>query len=509
MVCSIDHLASSAGIAMLRAGGTAADAAVAASGVLAVTTQHACGMGGDLFALVHDGDGPPAALRSAGPAGSGASAASMRAEGLARVPMRGDIRAVTVPGCVDGWLALHRRFGRLPLADVLAPAAGYASQGFPASPLLCAAVRLIDDVSGADDYTAAAPLRPGRIVRRPGVADALAAIVAGGRDGFYGGPFGAGLIALGGGLYSDDDLRAPIAAWVDPIAVRAWEHDVWTVPPPSQGYIALGAAWIASGLPLPADPDEAAWVHLLVEAAKWAGHDRESVLHDRADGAALVSPERLAPRRDAITVDERSAPPGIGQDGGTIHLCVVDRDRMGVSLIQSNASGWGAHIVEPATRIFLQDRGIGFSLADGHPAELAPRRMPRHTLSPALVTRPDGSLRSVLGTMGGDSQTQIVLQLLARTLHAGESPGKAISAPRWRLGDGGFAVWEGGADLVALEPDAPGSWERGLAARSHPVERVDMGPVGGFGHAHLIEVGDGALAGAADPRAITGAAVGC
>jgi gamma-glutamyltranspeptidase/glutathione hydrolase len=430
----------------------------------------------------------------------------MRAEGLTRVPLRGDIRAVTVPGCVDGWLTLHERFGRVSLARVLEPARRYAAEGFPASPLLCAAVALIAAVEGADDYVMPGrPLRPGTIVRRPGVAEALEAIVTEGRDGFYRGPFGAGLLALGHGLYSPEDLAVSGATWVDPLCLQAWDHDVWTVPPPSQGYMALGAAWIASGLPLPDDPADGRWVHLLVEAAKWAGHDRDAVLDDRADGFALVAQDRLRPWRDAIDVATRTAPPAPSQSGGTIYLCSVDDQRMGVSLIQSNASGWGAHIVEPNTRIFLHDRGLGFSLQAGHRAELSPGRMPRHTLSPAIVTRPDGSLRMVLGTMGGDSQTQIVLQLLARTLHAGQSPGAAISAPRWRLADGGFYVWDEGADRVALEPDAPAAWDQGLAARGHPTERVDVGPVGGFGHAHLIDVGHGVLAGAADPRAITGA----
>ena len=168
MVCSVDHLASSAGVAMLRAGGSAADAAVATSAVLAVTTQNMCGMGGDLFALVHYRNGqPPACLNASGRAGSGADPERLRAEGHSTMPFRGDIRSVPVPGCVDGWLSLHGRFGRLPLADVLAPAIDLAENGFPAAPLLAAAVPVLAGVAGAEDFTART-VSVGTRIRRPG-----------------------------------------------------------------------------------------------------------------------------------------------------------------------------------------------------------------------------------------------------------------------------------------------------------------------------------------------------
>jgi gamma-glutamyltranspeptidase/glutathione hydrolase len=183
MVCAVDHLAAQAGLEMLRLGGGAADAAVATSAVLAVTTQHMCGMGGDLLAVVVPPGGQPVALNASGRAGAGADPDRLRAEGHAAMPWRDDIRSVTVPGCVDGWLALHADWGRLPLADVLAPARWYATEGFPVSPTLAAAVAAVAHLPGAADYVLAAPLRPGALVRRPGVGRALAAIVAGGRDG--------------------------------------------------------------------------------------------------------------------------------------------------------------------------------------------------------------------------------------------------------------------------------------------------------------------------------------
>ena len=508
MVCSVDHLASSAGIAMLRAGGSAADAAIATSAVLAVTTQHMCGMGGDLFAIVHHERGAPAVLNASGRAGSGADPERMRADGHTAMPMTGDIRSVPVPGCVDGWLALHGRFGRLPLTTVLEPARRYAIDGFPASPILAWSASTVLDLPGAGDYRAAGTIAPGTLIRRPGVARALAAVAEGGREAFYRGEFGAGLLALGDGEYEPDDLTTANADWVEPLGIDAWGHRVWTVPPNSQGYLTLAAAGILQAFDLPADPAESLWAHLLIEAARQAGFDRFDALFEGADGHALIEPGRLSARGAAIHSEAAASLPDPRlQAGGTIYLCAVDEDRMGVSLIQSNASGWGAHIVEPVTGIFLQDRGIGFNLEPGHPAEYGPRRRPPHTLAPALVTTENGELVMVLGTMGGDSQPQIILQLLARMLHAGQTPGAALAAPRWVLasiGGGDFGTWRSrGAVEVQLEAGAPDGWRSGLEQRGHRTASPFH-----VGHAHVIAIEGDHLAGAADPRALAEAAAG-
>lgn len=514
MVCSVDHLASEAGVAVLRSGGTAADAAVATSAVLAVTTQHMCGMGGDLFAVVHHEQGAPVVLNASGRAGSGADPDRLLAEGATTMPFRGDIRSVPVPGCVDGWLALHERFGRLALADVLAPAIDAAEHGFPASPTLAQAITLITDVPGADDYTDPGQVAAGTVLRRPGVARALQAIVAGGRAAWYEGEFGEGLLALGrhadgSAEYEPADLATPNADWVEALGLRAFGHDLWTVPPNSQGYLTLAGAWIAEGLPLPDDPHDPAWAHLLIEAARQAGRDRLAVLHEHADGAALLDRDELGRRRGDIDVERAAVLGGTYRDGGTIHLATVDSNRTGVSLIQSNAAGWGAHLVVPGARVFLQNRGLGFSLQPGHPARYGPGRRPPHTLAPALITTPVGDLHTVLGTMGGDSQPQVLLQLVARTLQAGHGPGRAVAAGRFALaGPSGFTTWDQGGDVtVQVEGNAPGGWLEGLQARGH---RAQAAPAWshGFGHAHLITVQDGRLAGASDPRARTGAASG-
>ena len=523
MVSTIDHAATAVGVDLLRRGGSAADAAVGANAVLAVTSPHACGPGGDLWALVHDGSGPPVALNAAGFAGSGADAARLRAQGLDRIPLRDHISSVTVPGAVDGWLALHGRYGRLPLTEVLSEAVRMASDGFAASPHLADRAPEVADVEGNTDI--AADLRPGGIVRRPGTAQALEAIAAQGRAGFYGGEFGRALLDLGAGEYSPADLDTPIARWVEPVRATAFGCDLWTVPPPSQGYLTLASAWIADGLdghgldlgsPDSSTPAaDGRWAHLLVEAASMAAYDRHQALHEGAEGRILVHPARLTPRRDAIDPARAAnvvAPAAVSaaDPGDTTYLCAVDADRMGVSLINSNASGFGAHLVAGDTGIFLHDRGIGFSLEPGHPALYAPGRRPPHTLAPALVTRPDGTLRMVLGTMGGDSQPQILLQLLHRILKLGQSPGAAVSAGRWTLapvGDAdGFSTWRPGNLRKVLIEDPASGWAPELAALGHAVEEA---PDAGFGHAHVIEAtAAGTLAAAADPRALIAAAAG-
>jgi gamma-glutamyltranspeptidase / glutathione hydrolase len=510
MVCSVDHLASSAGVAVLRGGGSAVDAAIATSAVLAVTTPHMCGMGGDLFALVHDGS--VAALDASGRAGSGADPDRLRSEGVTRMPIHGDIRSVPVPGCVDGWLALHERFGRLDLADVLAAAITYASDGFPAGTMLASMSPLIAGVEGAHELSPPTGLRAGQRVQRPGVARALEAIVRSGRDGFYGGEFGEGLLELGAGEFAPDDLARPLADWVAPLGRRVWGADVWTIPPASQGYLTLASCLIAEGLALPERADDPAWAHLLAESCRQAGWDRPDRLHAGADPDELLDPGELARRRAAIRSDAVSPLPHPVEDGGTIHLAVVDRDRMGVSLIQSNASGFGAHLFVPGTGINLHDRGLGFSLVAGHPAEYGPGRRPPHTLAPALVTNPDGSIRAVIGSMGGDAQPQIVTQLLARFLGLGQPPARVVQSPRFvlaRHAEGrGFDTWDE-PDLLGLdiEADAEPWWRAGLEARGHSV-RVVPAANHGMGHAHLIAVDSEAVAGASDWRAGAGAAVG-
>ena len=241
-----------------------------------------------------------------------------------------------------------------------------------------------------------------------------------------------------------------------------------------------------------------------------AGFDRPEVLFDGADGDALLAV--IDARVGAIDVERASGVVAPGLAGDTTYLCTVDEAGMGVSLIQSNASGFGSWLAEPNTGINVHNRGLGFSLTPGNRAELTPGKRPPHTLSPALATRGD-ALVSVFGAMGGDAQPQILLQLAARLFHHGESPSVAVPAGRWALSgpSTGFDTWsegasepDGGRLTVDIEGQAPDTWAGELAGRGHrvkPVGRYDSS----FGHAHAIVVGaDGTRTGAADPRTVVG-----
>jgi gamma-glutamyltranspeptidase/glutathione hydrolase len=513
MVNSVDNLATQAGVEMLRRGGSAADAAIAANAVLAVVLQNQCGLGGDLFALVHGGGtASPVALNASGRSGSGADVDALRAAGLSEIPATHDVRAGTVPGCVDGWSALHQRFGQLEMAEILGPAIGYAREGFPTSPYYATVLKTISDTPAGRQVIPAGPPRPGQVLRQPGLARTLEGIANQGRAGFYQGEFGESLVKLGAGLFTAEDLRDDNAAWVTPLSRRVWGHDLWAPPPSSQGYLALSSAWIADGLGLPADSDDPAWAHLLIEASRQAAYDRLEVLYDGADGAALLSPARLEPRMKRITdaaATEFTIPPF---QGGTTYLSVVDGNGLAISLMESLTMAFGSQLVVGDTGVFLHNRGIGFSLEQGHPNEYGPRKRPAHTLAPAMITRPDGSFFATLGSRGGDIQPQVVLQLAARLLANGQDPAEAVAAPRWALrgiaGAGLFSVWQArGSVLVGLEAGVPESWQPALKARGHAVE-MDSSYSHAFGHAQVVTASDGYLAGAADPRALSGAVGG-
>jgi gamma-glutamyltranspeptidase/glutathione hydrolase len=524
MVAAADRLAGSAGVSMLARGGNAADAIVAAAAVMAVVGPHLCGLGGDALAMVKAPGAGPVALFAVGRAGSGADPDRLRAEGHDDMPLRGDVRSVPVPGAVDGWLALHGRYGSVPWDEVLAPAIGIAEEGFATSLLLALASHLVAGIPGASQLCPDGPLEPGQLVRLPGIARTLRLVASDGRDAFYGGEFGRALIELGQGEYAPDDLARPLAQWTEPLVLRAFGHDLWTVPPPSQGYLTLAGTWIAEHVGIPSDPSDPLWPHLIAEAARVASVDRPAVLYDGAVGEQLLAPGRLGPRATSIdrerttssTQDDTSRPPsaGLSSDGDTTHICAVDADGLGISLTQSNALDFGAHLIAGETGIFLHNRGVGFSLESGHPAGYGPRRRPTHTLSPAVVTRPDGSLAQVIGTMGGDAQPMILLQLLVRLLHAGEDPATAISAARLvheAPGAPPFRLWQAPSRSLLMESNVPPSWHEGLESRGHRVRVVGaLNPVE-VGCSQIISVdmsGDGiTITGASDPRSPDGDAV--
>jgi gamma-glutamyltranspeptidase / glutathione hydrolase len=529
MVNAADHLAAQAGVGALERGGSAADAAVAAAAVMAVTSPHLCGMGGDLLAMVSSPDADPVALLAIGRAGSGVDAARLRAEGHTVMPVRGDVSSVPVPGAVDGWLALLERFGRLPLETVFGPAITLAEEGFVASLLLALASHLIWEVPGAQQLCPNGPLEIEQHVRLPGTARALRAIVTDGRDGFYRGEFGRELVELGRGVFAPADLDHDAAQWCTPLRLRVWNHDLWTVPPPSQGYLTLASSWIAQQVGLGDDPSDPLWAHLVIEASRAAGHDRPEMLYDGADGMALLTEARLGAAADRIRADA-AAPPDVERapadtagatiprlgDGDTTHLCAIDADGLGISLTQSNALDFGSHLVAGSTGIFLHNRGLGFSLEVDHPAALAPGRRPPHTLSPMLATTPDGSLSHLIGAMGGDAQPQIHLQVLARMLRGGQDPATAITAARLALdapAAGPFRLWWGDDLGVCMEAHAPVEWQHGLQTRGHQVNRIGAFDPTAVGCSQIISVvrdadqGTRHYVGASDPRSPTGSTV--
>ena len=307
---------------------------------------------------------------------------------------------------------------------------------------------------------------------------------------------------------------------------RAWGHDLWTVPPPSQGYLTLAGAAVAEMLGLGADPDDPAWAHLLVEAWRAVGHDRPDVLFDGADGAALLAPERLAAAAARVSAAD-AAPPDVGPgrgtagpavarlgDGDTTHLCAIDADGLGVSLTQSNALDFGSHLVEPATGIFLHNRGVGFSLLEGHPAEVGPGRRPPHTLSPMLVT---------VARRGTHAPGRRHGRRPAAADHQPAAGPPAARRPGPRHGGGGGAPGAGRAErravptVVGRRPDGAGRVRRagglgrgagGARARVRAIRAFD--PVA-VGCAQVITMrrdgrGEPLFAGASDPRSPEGAA---
>lgn len=506
-VAAANELAAAAGAGVLSLGGNAVDAAIAAAAAMAVTSPHMCGLGGDLFAIIARPGERPIALNASGRAGSGADPDRLRRQGHTTMPFQHDIRSVTVPGLTAGLVALHERYGSLTLGEALAPAIRLAHDGFPVSPTLALASTELSAAVRATAFGTPAALGHGDHLELPRIADVLGAIASRGAPGFYQGPAGEDLLSLGE-EFTEEDLRGTSADWVEPLALPAFDRTVWTAPPNSQGYVALSSAWIAERLDLPPDPSDATWAFLLVEAARQAAHDRLDALHEHTDGTALLAASRLAPRAAAV---RGSATHGLADtyaDGDTTSLCVIDEGRTGVSLIMSNAADFGSHLVLPRHGIFLQNRGMGFCLQPGHPSEYQPRRRPPHTLAPLLVTTARGELDMVLGTMGGDAQPQILLQLLVRMLALSQGPEAAVKAPRWvltRPRTTHFDTWHDDTPPhVRLEHHAPATWRRGLSARGYqtvPAPPDDQY----FGHAQVLRIQDGQLAGAADPRAGNGA----
>jgi gamma-glutamyltranspeptidase/glutathione hydrolase len=500
-------LSTSAAIRILDDGGNAVDAAIAAIAAQGVVAPETCGVGGDLFALVHrKGWDRPRALNASGRAGSKASVDRVPGRDHVNVP-RDHPMAVTIPGCVDGLFELSNELGSIGFDDVLAPAIELARDGFEASYELARAFKLLRDVYGdnpavADMYPNGRPVAQGETIRRPALAETLERVAIEGRDGFYMGRAGEDIIASTQGIISADDLARHQAEWIDAIGVEVEGQVAWTIPPNSQGYLGPGALAVFEMLDPPTDPADPLWWHLLIESYRCLAWERDDIVadpeHAPLPADLMMDRERL--ERAASTVSREQAgiwPDRIGSLTGTAYLCVADSNGMAVSMIQSNYHGTGSPFGANRSGFLLQDRGAGFSLTRGHPNEVAPGKRPHHTLSPTLWT--SGAETSwLLGTRGGAVQPQLVAQVAARAILGTHDLETALAAPRWTVSE----VGPGSVPALRVEPGIPAEVLEDLRGRGHTVDVLDDRQPG-WGPVSIIEMSDGARHAAADPRVAT------
>ncbi|MFZ0015382.1 MAG: gamma-glutamyltransferase [Acidimicrobiia bacterium] len=505
------ELSAAAGRHILESGGNAVDAAVAAVAAQGVVAPETCGLGGDLFAIVHGpGWDMPRAINSSGRAGSGVSAEALRMSGETDIPLDHPA-AVTVPGCVDGLTTLIAELGRLGREEVLRPATDLADGGFPVSTEQARAFRRQAAIYGENPAVAAfypngSPVERGDVVRRPELARTLRDIADGGRSAFYEGTPGQDIVDALGGSMTLEDLAANQAQWIEPIGVEVAGLMAWTLPPNSQGYLGPATLAVFELLDPPDDPADPSWWHLLIESYRCLAWERNDLVAD-PDALALpadllLDPDRL--HRAAASIDKERAgvwPGRIWPISGTAYLCTADEDGMAVSIIQSNYRGTGSPFGAANSGFLLQDRGLGFTLMPGHPNELAPGKRPLHTLSPTLWTEADRP-RWVIGTRGGAVQPQLIAQVAARAVLLGMDLDEAQRSPRWTVTDFG----PGSSRQPTVEAGTPQAIVSGLAARGHEVS-VAAEPQPGWGPLSIIEIDGDRRRAAADPRVDTTAAL--
>lgn len=491
VVASSHPLASQAGLAILRAGGSAVDAAVAAAACLTVLEPPSNGLGGDGFALVWDGT-QLHGINGSGRAPAALSLEALHRAGYTQMPAEGWF-SVTVPGVVQMWGDLHERFGVLPLEQVLAPAIAYAEEGAPVAPWVSffwergvAAARTrrgpeFDAFLETFAPAGRAP-RPGERFVAPGHARTLRLLARKGVRAFYEGEIAEAIAAFSaatGGLLTADDLAAHQSEWVAPLTMDYAGYTVAELPPNGQGLAALLALGMLNGLDLGRFPrDSAESYHLQIEAMKLAFADVFAYVGDPAvvetPTAALLDRERLAARRALIGPVAQDFGPGPVMQGGTVYFCTADADGRMVSMIQSTYTGFGSGIVIPGWGIALHNRGLGFVTEPGHPNCLAPRKRPFHTIIPGFLLK-DGTAIGPFGVMGAHMQPQGHVQVIINSLTYGMHPQAALDAPRWR--------WERDGS-VHLELETPRHVIEGLISKNHRVQiDTEAGP---FGRGQII-----------------------
>lgn len=523
------HLASAAGASILRAGGSAVDAAIATNAVLGVVMPGSCGLGGDAFWLIWDAaSGQQLALNGSGRSAAGVDAAALRDRGYRSIPLRGPL-SITVPGAVRSWSEAHRRFGRLDRDTVLAPAIELAFDGFAASDgwigKVESAVPIIQAALGEraaffDVFRPQGrPWRLGERVRLPALAATLTTLADEGFDAFYEGDLAARQVralAAAGSSIDSADLEGHQSDWGEPISIDYRGIRVTSHPPNSSGLVALELLAILGQLEAPPatafGPDgitDAAWIHAGIEASKLAMADRDAHMTDPAfrevPVARLTDPEYARSLAERIDPSRAAPAPATSnpRGGGTAYMAAVDDQGNAVSLIQSNYLGFGSGVVDPDTGIHYQNRGSYFSLDPVHPNVLEPRKRTLHTLLPGMLFR-EGRAEPwvVAGSMGGDAQPQIHAQLVSALVDGELDIRTAVTAPRWYV--------EPAAHFLApvdvrLESRLRAGIAEALQAKGHPVTMAAPFD-SNHGHEHAIELLDGgpaaggSLAATTDPR---------
>lgn len=525
MVATSHPLAAQIGLDVLRQGGNAADAAVAVSAALGVMEPMSCGLGGDLHALVWDAKTKKVyALNASGRAPRQATRQYFADKGHKEIPLYGPL-SWSVPGCLDGWDEIRRRFGSKTLGDLLAPSIRYAEEGVPVPEMIAgywkrAEERLAKSPEAARTYLPGgkAP-KAGAVFKNPDLARTYRALAEGGRDVFYKGPMArqiVGYSAKVGGLFSLRDFEEHTSTWVEPVSTTYRGHEVWQLPPPTQGITVLQMLNLLEGYDLKAlgaeSPD---WWHLFLEAKKLAYADRARYYADptfaKVPVAELIAKKYADERRRRIDpgkarTDVEAGDPRLGH-GDTAYLCVVDKDRNCVSMIQSNYHGFGSGLVPGELGFALQNRGHLFALDPGHANCLEPGKRPFHTIIPALVTV-KGRPWFVFGVMGGDMQPQGQVQVLVNLIDFGMDVQQAGEAPRLEhVGSRtptGVAAKSGGGVVIPEEGIAARVLED-LRRRGHLVGSARLN--GGGYQGILIHADTDVLHGGSEPRK-DGAAVG-
>jgi gamma-glutamyltranspeptidase / glutathione hydrolase len=451
IVATSQALASEAGVEILARGGSAVDAAIAANAVLAVTEPMMDGPGGDMFGLYWDAStGKLTGLNASGPAPKALTPEFLHKAGYQKMPTKG-IHSVTVPGAVDGWVQMHKRYGKLPWKDLFQAAILYAEQGFPvteiiqgswADPITLDKLQR-DDESGRLFLPGGKPPQVGQVFRNPGMAKTLRLIADKGRDAFYKGEIAQAILSTSrrqGGTMSAEDLASFSAEWVTPVSTdyRGWK--IYELPPNGQGMAALEMLNIMETVPAkpgvsigsPLDPAE---MHKRIEAMKLAYSDLYCYDADPrytdVPVAALLSKEYARKRAALIDVHKANCdvPAGRPVNGDTTYLTVVDRAGNMVSWIQSVAEAFGSGVAVDGMGFVLQNRGFGFTLEAGHPDVLAGGKRPFHTIIPAFMERGDAHIG--FGIMGGPNQPLAHAQFVSDVVDYGMNVQEALETARW------------------------------------------------------------------------------